>query len=50
MSGRASGSARVLPGGAWFSLWQYARVDFRGGAFPRSRENYCGLRLVRRVS
>ena len=40
----------VHRGGGWGGFPQYAWVDFRGGAFPRSSENYFGLRLVRRVS
>ena len=49
MSRVASGLARVNRGGSWYRGPPYTRVDSRGGAFPGSREDYFGLRLVRRL-
>ena len=41
---------RVLRGGGWFSVRQYALFCRRGDIGPSYKGEYLGLRLVRRTS
>ena len=41
---------RVLRGGGWFSVRQYALFSQRGDIGPSYKGEYLGLRLVRRTA
>ena len=47
VQGPASGSLRVLRGGSWYRVPQYARVAYRGSLTPGDRSYALGVRLLR---
>jgi formylglycine-generating enzyme required for sulfatase activity len=49
-TGPASGVFRVIRGGGWLSTETGLRFTGRSGEFPAARNNYTGLRVVRRGS
>ena len=49
MSWLESESCRVIRGGGWYLVPQFARVAYRSGHAPGARSSILGLRLVRRA-
>ncbi len=45
-SGPNSGEYRVLRGGSWYNLPEFARAAYRIGSWPSNRTGYFGFRLV----
>lgn len=45
-----NGSNRVSRGGSWYSAPEYARVAYRCGDSPGSRNDILGFRLVRSIT